>query len=64
MIEEDYRLYLVRETKATQVDEKRRKEENDKIVCGGIHFGAVGVDFGVAITVKEILTKLAAKATA
>ena len=43
--EHDNKVYLVRETKGTLDDEKRRTSENQKIKCGKKHFETLGVDF-------------------
>jgi len=53
--EQDSKVYLIRETKSTLDDEKRRKSENQKIKCGKRHFDALGVPFKVATTVAEAL---------
>ncbi|NOT76996.1 MAG: DEAD/DEAH box helicase family protein [Cyclobacteriaceae bacterium] len=45
--EEDVKIYLVRETKATKDFEKLRNSEADKVKCGRKHFDALGVDFDV-----------------
>lgn len=49
------RLYLVRETKSTLDAALRRDSENQKILCGEKHFGAIGVDFKVATSVAEVV---------
>ena len=54
--EQDSKVYLVRETKGTLDDEKRRVSENQKIKCGKRHFEALGVDFKTVTTVAEALT--------
>ena len=54
--EQDRRVYLVRETKGTRDDEKRRISENQKIECGQRHFAAIGVDFKTVTTATEALT--------
>lgn len=54
--EQDRRVYLVRETKSTRDDEKRRISENQKIECGRRHFAAIGVDFKTVTTAAEALT--------
>lgn len=56
------RLYLVRETKSTLLKEKRRQEENDKILCGGKHFAAIGVDYAVATSMRDVVQDLSARA--
>lgn len=58
VLEGDERLYLVRETKSTLDEEKRRKEENDKIACGRVHFETIGVDFDDTVSLKGVLDKL------
>ena len=39
------RLYFVRETKSSLLEEDRRYKENQKIECGLRHFKTLGVDF-------------------
>ncbi len=56
VLERDQKLYLVRETKDTHDRDKRRDSENKKINCGRAHFDALGVDYEVAINIKEVLT--------
>ena len=51
--EKDSRVYLVRETKSTRDEGKRRAKENRKIQCGEKHFKALDVDFAVCTNVKE-----------
>lgn len=51
--EDEGRLYLVRESKSTHDNEKRRKSENLKIKCGEAHFKELGIDFKVVINPKE-----------
>ena len=53
--EQDSKVYLVRETKSTLDDEKRRISENQKIKCGKRHFEAIGVDFETVTTAAEAL---------
>lgn len=62
VLEGDERLYLVRETKSTLDEEKRRKEENAKIACGRVHFKTIGVDFDDTVSLKHVLEKLTEKA--
>ena len=55
VLEEDRKVYLIRETKTTHDSDKRRLEENLKILCGEAHFQALGdVDYRVAVTVAEV----------
>ena len=54
---EDEKLYLVRETKSTHDEDKRRNIENQKIACGQAHFDALGVNFKVATGIHEVLMK-------
>lgn len=61
VLEGDERLYLVRETKSTLDEEKRRKEENAKIACGRVHFETIGVDFDDTVSLKDVLAKLSTK---
>jgi type III restriction enzyme len=51
--EKDSKVYLVRETKSTKDEGKRRTKENQKIECGEAHFKALDVDFAVCTNVKE-----------
>lgn len=53
----DEKLYMVKETKSTHDQFKRRDTENKKIDCGKAHFDAIGVDFGVATNIYEVLEK-------
>lgn len=62
VLEGDERLYLVRETKSTLDEEKRRKEENAKIACGRVHFKTIGVDFDDTVSLKHVLDKLVVQA--
>jgi type III restriction enzyme len=57
VLEEDKKVYLIRETKTTHDADKRRLEENLKIVCGQAHFNALdGVDYRVATSVVEVVS--------
>ncbi len=51
---EDSTIYLVRETKSTKNFEKLRNSEADKIRCGRRHFEAIGADFDVVTSAKDI----------
>jgi type III restriction enzyme len=53
--ERDKKVYLVRETKSTLDDDKRRKSENQKIKCGKRHFQTIGVDFKPATNAAEAI---------
>ncbi|MFN2351437.1 MAG: hypothetical protein ABR497_05780, partial [Kiritimatiellia bacterium] len=53
--EQDSKVYLVRETKSTLDDEKRRTSENQKIKCGKRHFETIGVDFRTVTNASEAL---------
>ena len=55
VIENDKKLYLVRETKSTLDSEKRRVLENEKLDCGKAHFEALGVNFKVVTDIHDIL---------
>jgi len=56
VLEEDKKLYLIRETKSTHDPGKRRLEENLKILCGEAHFNALqDVNYRVATTVAEVV---------
>ncbi|MDX5327608.1 MAG: type III restriction endonuclease, partial [Marinobacter sp.] len=55
VLEEDRKVYLICETKTTHDSDKRRLEENLKILCGEAHFEALGgVDYKVAASVGEV----------
>lgn len=56
VLEEDRKVYLIRETKTTHDSNKRRLEENLKIICGEAHFRALGeVDYRVATNIAEVV---------
>ncbi|MCL2349294.1 MAG: DEAD/DEAH box helicase family protein [Planctomycetaceae bacterium] len=55
VMENDGKLYLVRETKGTLEQEKRRELENRKIKCGKAHFDALGVGFKDAVDIADVL---------
>ncbi len=55
VVEDSYKLYLVRETKSTLDRDKRREIENHKVDCGKAHFKVLGVDFKDATNIYEIL---------
>ena len=55
VMENDGKLYLVRETKGTLDQDKRRKQENDKVHCGRAHFAALGVDYEVAVEIADVI---------
>ncbi|MEK6749944.1 MAG: DEAD/DEAH box helicase family protein [Pseudomonadota bacterium] len=56
VLQGDKKLYLIRETKSTHDNDKRRLEENLKIKCAKAHFGALeGVNYKVATSVGEVL---------
>ncbi|POZ59436.1 Type III restriction-modification system restriction subunit [Dehalococcoides mccartyi] len=57
VLENDEKLYLVRETKSTHDRDKRRETENKKVDCGRAHFNALGVNYKVATNIQEVLTK-------
>ncbi|MGE6608470.1 hypothetical protein ACQKE4_18440 [Halomonas sp. NPDC076908] len=57
VLEADQKIYLIRETKTTHDSNKRRVEENLKILCGEAHFKALdNVDYRVATTVAEVVS--------
>lgn len=57
VLQNDEKVYLIRETKTTHDKDKRRLEENLKILCGAAHFKAIeGVDYRVAITPAEVVS--------
>lgn len=53
--EQDNKVYLVRETKSSLDDDKRRTSENQKIKCGKKHFQTLGVDFKTVTNAAEAL---------
>ena len=55
VLENDDKLYLVRETKSTHDRDKRREIENRKVECGKAHFHSLGVNFKVATNIQEVL---------
>lgn len=55
VVEDNQKLYLVRETKSTLDRDKRRESENKKVECGKAHFEALGVNFKDATTIHEVL---------
>jgi len=55
VVEDAYKLYLVRETKSTLDRDKRRESENNKVDCGKAHFKALGVNFRDATSIHEVL---------
>lgn len=55
VVEDDHKLYLVRETKSTLDRDKRRESENKKVDCGKAHFKALGVNFKDATSIHEVL---------
>ncbi|MBN1008292.1 DEAD/DEAH box helicase family protein [Amphritea pacifica] len=56
VLQADQKVYLIRETKSTHDSDKRRLEENLKILCGEAHFKALdGVDYRVATSVSEVV---------
>lgn len=58
VVEQDSKVYLVRETKGTLDDDKRRTSENQKIKCGKRHFETIGVDFKTVTSATEILAQV------
>lgn len=55
VLEDDGKLYLVRETKSTLDQDKLRESENRKIRCGKAHFDALGVDYKAATNIHDVL---------
>ena len=55
--EDDAKLYLVKETKSSHTRHELRGNEAPKFDCGKKHFEALGVDFGVATNIHEVLEK-------
>jgi type III restriction enzyme len=62
VFEKSSRVYLVCETKSTLNATKRRQDENDKILCGEKHFAAIGVDYSVATSMRDVVQDLTARA--
>jgi len=56
VLEDNRKLYLVRETKSTLNTDQLRESENRKIKCGKAHFDALGVDYKVATSIHEVLS--------
>ena len=52
--QEDSKVYLVRETKATKDQLSLRGAEWEKIRCGKAHFDSLGVDFKHVTSAKEV----------
>ena len=52
------RLYLVRETKGSLIQESLRESEKQKIDCGRKHFRAIGVDYNVTTSLGETIRAL------
>lgn len=57
VVEDEKKLYLVRETKSTLDKSKRRESENKKVSCGKAHFKSLGVNFKDATTIYEVLAE-------
>lgn len=55
VVEEDKKLYLIRETKSTLERDKRRESENKKVDCGKAHFKTLGVNFMDAVSIHDVL---------
>jgi type III restriction enzyme len=56
VLEDDKKVYLIRETKTTHDNDERRNMENLKIKCGKAHFDALdNVDYCVATSVAEVV---------
>jgi type III restriction enzyme len=60
VFEADTKLYLVRETKSTHDEDKRRRDENQKIMCARHHFSAIVVDYDVVTSMDDLVSGLAA----
>ncbi len=56
VVEDQAKLYLVRESKKTKDRDDRRDSENIKIDCGRAHFESLGVNFDVATSIHEVLS--------
>jgi type III restriction enzyme len=50
----DKKLYFVRETKSTKNLDELYKSEQANIKCGSEHFKAIGVNYGVITSLKEV----------
>ena len=57
VLENDEKLYLIRQTKRPHDRDLRRETENRKVDCGQAHFDALGVNFKVATNIYEVLEK-------
>lgn len=57
VLQNDEKLYLIRETKSTHDRDGRRENENRKVDCGQAHFDTLGVNFKVATNIYEVLEK-------
>lgn len=55
VLEDDKKLYLIRETKSTLDNEKLRELEKMKIRCGLAHFDALGVDYTAVDTPEAVV---------
>lgn len=57
VVEDEEKLYLVRETKSTLDPTKRRESENKKAACGKKHFESIGMNFKEAAGIYDVLSK-------
>lgn len=56
VLERDEKIYLVRETKSTHDESKRRVSENQKVKYGKAHFDAINMDYQVTTNIQEFLS--------
>jgi type III restriction enzyme len=57
VLDDDKKVYLIRETKSTHDTDKRRLEEILTIICGKMHCKVLGdVDYRDAISAKEVVS--------
>ena len=54
VMQQEQKVYLVRETKGTLNVDALAPDERDRVACGGKHFGALGVDFAVATVAADV----------
>ncbi len=58
MLEQESKLYLVRETKGSLDPNQRRDDENVKIDCATKHFDAIGVDYEVVRNMDDLAAQI------
>ncbi len=54
VLENDMKVYLVRETKGTTNVDLLAADERDKVKCGERHFDALGVDYAVVTSASDV----------